>query len=345
MTQTNRAFIKAYRTDEPQHAPASHTIGAAARPQSVEPARRKDHAPNSNSSPTTTIAAATDRSALYGPRPATPPRSSAATSGEKRPLSSFIASTGIARLSSEPAEGDFFRPGTTVASFHWPEVCRKLARQCSADLARVADVLVTHAAAGRSLIGLLALRPGLGATTITLSLAAKLAERRRRVIVVDGNFRAPCIAQLLEAEPTAGWQDVLKHGAPLPDAAIRAADDRLDLLALGEKIPNDALKLVSGLQAVVTAGVLRHAYDHVLIDAGAFISKATQPVAIELLRNMGIDGAIAVTGPRLNESAEIAALADQLARISCEFLGAVENRVLVNGPPTSYRGHELNAAH
>jgi len=336
MTQTNRAFIKAYRTDEPQPTPASPTISAAARPLSVEAIARNER--NQTSSISTA-----ERSALYGPRPAVPSRIPGAASGEKRPLSSFIASTGIARL-SDSAEGDFFRPGTTVASFHWPEVCRKLARQCGADLARIADLLVTNAAAGRSLIGLLALRPGLGATTITLSLAARLAERRRRVIVVDGNFRTPCMAKWLEAEPTSGWQDVLKHGAPLTDAAIRATDDRIDLLALGEKIPNDALKLVSGLQAVVTAGVLRHAYDHVLIDAGAFLSKSSQPVAVELLRNMGIDSVIAVTGPRLNESAEVSALADQLARIGCEFLGTIENRALVYNSSVGQFGHEYNAA-
>jgi Mrp family chromosome partitioning ATPase len=277
----------------------------------------------------------TERSAIYGPRSERPHsdpfpgggRQKEGGKGEKRPLSSFIASTGIARLGTELTEGDFFRPGTTIASFHWPEVCRTLMRSCGDQLAQVADLLVTHAAAGRSLVGVLAMAPADGASTTALCLASRLAERRRRVIVVDGNFRKPRLAKMLEVEPTAGWQDVLKHGAPLTDAVVRATDDRLDLLALGEKIPNDALRLVSGLQAVVTAGVLRHAYDHVLLDAGAFGDAASQPLALGLIRNMGIDAAIAVTRPDRGEPRDINALADHLNRGGCEFLGTIANRV------------------
>jgi Mrp family chromosome partitioning ATPase len=246
---------------------------------------------------------------------------------EKRPLSAFIASAGIGRLDTERADNDFFRPGTTVASFHWPEVCRTLLRTCGHPLSQVADVLTTHASAGRSLVGILAMNPGDGATTTALCLASRLAERQRRVIMVDGNFRTPRLAKLLEAEPTAGWQDVLKHGAPLTDAVVRAADDGLDLLALGEKIPGDALRLVSGLQAVVTAGVLRHAYDHVLFDVGALNDTAPQPLLLEMMRNMGVDAAIAVTRPGRAEPRDIDALARHLSRCGCEFLGTIENRI------------------
>lgn len=354
MTTTNKAFIKAYRTDEAQAAPTSPTIGAPARPQVPAASAPVERTAAPSTGPT-------ERSALYGPRPQSPvvrrshdpapgqkdgrrlradqPAADAATRlpdrpqktapvGEKRPLSSFIASTGIARLDSEPAEGDFFRPGTTIASFHWPEVCRALSRHCGEQLDEVADLLVNHAAAGRSLVGILGMTPGRGATTTALCLAARLAERRRRVILVDGNFCYPRLAKWLEVEPTAGWQDVLKHGAPLTDAVVRATDDHLDLLALGEKIPNDALRLAAGLQAVVTAGVLRHAYDHVLVDAGAFLGAASQPIVLELMRNMGIDAAIAITGPRSAKPHEVNALAEHLSRSGCELLGTIENRVL-----------------
>lgn len=357
MTTTNRAFIKAYRIDEPQAPPASQTAGVAA----------GHHAPAPHVPEKLTIAAiapAAERAADGGPEPAldaarptasnpaTPPvreepkqlgafqyrtdspeHSSAARpspsrhTGEKRPLSSFIASAGIARLGTERADGDFFRPGTTVASFQWPGVCRALLRHEGDPLGRIADLLVHHAAAGRSLVGVLALAPHDGATTTTLCLASRLVDRRRRrVILVDGNFRRPRLAKWLDVEPTAGWQDVLKHGAPLTDAVIRATNDRLDLLALADKVPNDALRLASGLQAVVTAGVLRHAYDHVLLDAGAYHDEHSKPILLELMRNMGVDAAIAVTRSGHSNPGDIDALADQLARSGCEFLGIVENR-------------------
>jgi Mrp family chromosome partitioning ATPase len=144
---------------------------------------------------------------------------------------------------------------------------------------------------------------------------------------VDGNFARPRLAAWLEAMPTAGWQEVLTHGAPLADAAIRATDDRLDLLALGAKAVADPVRLVSGLQAVVTAGVLRHAYDAVLIDAGAFSNPTQKSLVLAMVRNLGIDGVVAIAGPEPAEPRDLATLADQLARTGCELLGTIENRI------------------
>jgi Mrp family chromosome partitioning ATPase len=255
-----------------------------------------------------------------------PQKTSGRPANEKRPLSAFIASTGIARLNTEPAEGDFFRPGNTVASFHWPAVCRTLSRQCGAELGQVADMLVSHAAAGRSLIGVVGLKPHDGATTAAICLAMRLADRHRRTILVDANFKHPQLANVLEAEPTSGWQEVLKYGSPLTDAAVRATDDRVDLLALSAKMPKDLQRCISGLQAVVTAGVLRHAYENVIFDLGAFLDVASQPILLELVRNMGVDAVIAVTRPGAPVARDVDTLADQLARSGCELLGTIENR-------------------
>jgi Mrp family chromosome partitioning ATPase len=326
MSTINQAFIKAYRKDEAQPTPASPAMATPARTNAAAAIEK----PAAAKSATVT---AGERSALYGPRPGA--ASGTNNSGdstttvppisEKRPLSSFIASTGIARLNTEPADGDFFRPGTTVASFQWPAVCRTLSRQCGNELNHVADLLSTHAAAGRSLVGILGLKRFEGATTIALCLAQRLAGRRKRTILVDANFRHAEVASLLETEPTAGWQEVLTRGTPLTDAAIRATDDRLDLLALGGRMPSDLLRAVTGLQAVVTAGVLRHAYEHVIFDLGAYLDAASQPVALELVRNMGIDAVVAVTRPRAAIQPEIGTLADQLSRCGCDLLGTIEN--------------------
>jgi Mrp family chromosome partitioning ATPase len=346
MSKINQAFIKAYRKDEAQATPAS--------PAMANPARASVAAVRPAMAPAASADTA-ERSAIYGPRPADAPvvRGSpdpaldqnkhrhvlgrpavegVARSGdrpqlgsEKRPLSSYIASTGIARLSTEPAEGDFFRPGTTVASFQWPTVCRTLSRQCRADFARVTDLLASHAVAGRSLIGVIGMKRFEGATTVALCIAQRLADRRDRAILVDANFRHPEIASLLETEPTAGWQEVLTRGAPLTEAAIRATDDGLDLLALGGRMPSDLLRAVSGLQAVVTAGVLRHAYDQVIFDLGAYLDAASQPVVLELLRNLGIDAVVAVTRSSSESHRDIGTLADQLGKTGCEFLGIIEN--------------------
>jgi Mrp family chromosome partitioning ATPase len=318
MTNSNQAFIKAYRQDDPQLTPDSPAIANPARAAAPAVATPFAHAAR---------AVTGERSAIYGPpeSAARPDTKNTTAAVEKRPLSSFIASTGIARLSTEPADGDFFRPGTTVASLRWPNVCRTLSRQCAQELGKIADLLITHAKAGRALVGIVGLKRFEGATTTALCLAQRLAERRRRTILVDANFRNPELADLLEAEPTAGWQDVLMRGSPLTDAAIRATDDRLDLLALCGRMPTDVARAVAGLQAVVTAGVLRHAYEHVLFDLGAYFDAASQPIVLELVRNMGIDAVVAITRSAGAAPRDVDRLVDQLARSGCEFLGTIEN--------------------
>ncbi len=323
MTTTDQAFIKAYRHDDPQAAPATPAITGSVRP-----------APTGAGVAMNSVASATgERSALYGPLPegaalGAKTQSHAARGGaEKQPLSAFIARPLHAAPGAQLAEGEFLRPGTTIAAFQWPPICRALAERCGTQLDGVADRLVTEAGGGRSLIGVMGLKSGLGATTTALCLAARLACRDRRVILVEGNFCRPRLASWLEAVPTIGWQEVLQHGGPLADAVVRAKDNRFDLLALGDRKPNNVLRLVGGLQAVVTAGVLRHAYDLVLIDTGAFFDATSQPIVLELTRNMGLDAILAVTGPKPAATSELATLAAHLGRSGCELLGTIENRV------------------
>jgi Mrp family chromosome partitioning ATPase len=313
MTTSDQAFIKAYRHDAAEAAPASPALAGPAAAENAPAA--------------TASAIAGERSALYGPRAAgTQPPQRAITTTEKRPLSSFLVRP-LKTAGSEPAEAEFLRPGTTIASFHWPPVCRALAHQAEEQLEGVAGLLATEADAGRTLIGVVGMFPGRGTSTIALCLAARLARRRRRLMLVDANFCSPRLAAWLEAAPTTGWQDVLKHGGPLADAVVRATDDGFDLLALDARKPDKALQLVGGLQAVVTAGVLRHAYDLVLLDLGAFIDSAAQPIVLELVRNMGLDAVLAVTGPEPADARDLDTLAGHLRRSGCELLGTIENRV------------------
>src|SRR6476660_2921042 len=219
MSTTNRAFIKAYRQDT---ADDSLTSGNA-------PAMlNQSGAPTRNAG----LRAATTTTAVGGlSRPSFEPQ----RSGQKRPLSSFIALPQSPAQTSQNDNVNFLEPGTTVASFQWPKICRTLNQQSGPQLDRVADLLRAQASAGHSLVGVMGLFPRVGATTAALCLAARAARRVRRIILADGNFCHPRLASWLDAVPTVGWEEVLKHTAPLADAVIRATDDNLDILALGAK--------------------------------------------------------------------------------------------------------------
>jgi Mrp family chromosome partitioning ATPase len=220
-----------------------------------------------------------------------------------------------------------FRPGTTVASFRWPSICRSLAQQCRAELDGVGDMLLSEAEQGSSIIGIAGLFPGSGATTTLLALAARLALCKRRILLVDGNFQRPQLAASLDVVPTAGWQEVLGGGAQLSDAIIRAADDSIDVLALGANSPDDVLRLVAGPQVKASAGTIRRHYDLTLVDLGAFFDATSKPIMLELIRNMRIGAALVVALSEETDSRDLGTLAEQLGRSGCELLGRIENRV------------------
>jgi Mrp family chromosome partitioning ATPase len=321
MSSTNKSFIKAYRHDQgqPQDAQASRRGGAETR-------TNKTAAGRGDAAKTSTVAVTQSQA------PGRTATGRAIGSAEKRPLSSFIAGpqpTQALRVDT-PEQTTFLRAGTTVASFQWPPICRSLMQKCGSQLDQVTRLLWTRAGAGNSLIGVFGLFSGSGATTTALCLASRAATGGRRVIVGDANFRSPRLALLLEAVPTAGWEEVLKHAAQLQDAVIHATHDNLDLLALGTKLLSDPLPVVGGLQAAVTAGMLRHAYDLSILDLGTFFDPVSQPIFLELVSNLGVDAAIAVAGPDPADRRDLATITEQLDRTGCEFLGVVENRIALN---------------
>jgi Mrp family chromosome partitioning ATPase len=311
MSTTNRAFIKAYRQDSANvspiggNSPAMLQQGGAPAADAATP-----------TAATTTATSGQARPSLASQR-----------SGQKRPLSSFLARPQSPISSAQNVDANFLEPGTTVASFQWPKTCRTLNQQAGLQLDRVADLLRAQASAGHSLVGVMGLFPRVGATTASICLAARAARRVRRVILADGNLCHPRIASWLDAVPTAGWEEVLKHSAMLAEAVIRATDDNLDLLALGPNAVKDPQGLAAGLQAAASAGVLRHAYDLVIFDLGTFFDPASQPVLLELVRNMGIDTVVAVAGPEPADPRDMATVTEYLEPIGCQLIGTIENRV------------------
>jgi Mrp family chromosome partitioning ATPase len=108
---------------------------------------------------------------------------------------------------------------------------------------------------------------------------------------------------------------------------IRATDDNLDILALGPKATKDPQPLAAGLQAAVSAGVLRHAYDLVLVDLGTFFDPASQPIVLELIRNMGIDSVVTVAGPEPADRRDMATITEYFEPLGCQLMGTIENCV------------------
>lgn len=325
MSTTNEAFIKAYRHDPARTAaptPVHARTPTAAAWQTSIAIVAADHAlPATNVAaiePSASAAVADDEensshvwATSYQP-----------TIG-KRPLSTFTAPS---TANPEPSEATF-TPETTISSFSWPRVCRTLWQQYGDRYQSVANTLATKCLNEQSLIGVTGLHAGDGCTTTLLTLAIALATRKERVILVDANFQSPRLAGALGVEPTIGWQDVLEHGVPVADAVIHAAKDGVDLLPLDTQGAHRHIgQRVSGLQTFITAGVLRYAYDVVLVDLGALLAPKSFATIDHLLQDMRIDAVLTVTDPR-NAAHDDLVLAEELLDESgCELLGVIENR-------------------
>jgi hypothetical protein len=206
----------------------------------------------------------------------------------KRPLSAYLSRQQPPQPATTQTKTIPFRAGTTVASFRWPAVCRALAQESAAELDSVADLLLDQVALGHSTFGVLSLFPNGGCTTTAFCLAARLAGRNQRVVLVEGSFYTPRLAQWLDVVPTASWQEVLAGDAPITDALVHSVDERLDVLLLSNMSPSDPLLLAGSPQAMNTAEILRKRYELVLVDLGAYFDPRSQPVALELARSMGI---------------------------------------------------------
>lgn len=365
MTATNRAFISAYRQDAAESPWGSFVAHSASRPAGLQPSVEIVAAAASGSRRPGEPA---HRAALLGstidvvPPPADPPvalppppasrrrperalplgypppaRRADPAAGVKRPLSEFMPRAGEIRRSSVPSDvptaPGSFRVGTTVASLRWPPVCHSLLRQSGEQFDILVDSVLPQSTGTSRLLGVLGLFPGVGCSTTALCLAARAALRGRRTVLVEGNFFRPRFGRWLDVMPTVGWHDVLDGAAPLADAMIRTVDERFDLLILSAERLDDPLALVAGAPTSATAAILRQHYDVVLVDLGGYFEPRSQPVALELVRQLNVDAALLVAQPEEADPRDLNTVAARLAPLGCEVAGIVENRTARPTPP------------
>lgn len=330
----NQAFIKAYRHDSPRAATPAPT-----QPESQARLRQSVSA-RTSAEPVAVWQSSVEIVTADFRWPATPivapnVKIEPQTVIGRRPLSSFAPEQAVESPAiAEPT----FTPETVISAFRWPPVCRSLWQEYADQYERIAEILLSRSSRepGRGgVIGVGSLHAGDGATTTLLCLAVALAARKRSVIMVDANFRAPRLASLLGVQASTFWQDVLEQGLPVAEAVIRAENDGVDLLPLDLREPGghetsrhepNGAKLASGLQTAITAGVLRYAYEVVLVDLGAILAPRSFATMSHLIRNLRIESAVAVTDSKHVEQDDFAVAGELLDETGCELLGWIENR-------------------
>ncbi len=167
-------------------------------------------------------------------------------------------------------------------------------------------------------IGIVAARPGLGASTTAANLAISLAEVAKRVLVVDADLRRPTQARLLGTKPEPGLADVLAGKVPAVKAIQPAAVAGVNVLAAGKAAPASFGLFETGIGGVIEE--LRSAFDYVIVDTPA---AAVFPDA--LIAAPHLDGVILVARAEEARSGAFEEMRERLTHMHAVVLGVVLN--------------------
>jgi uncharacterized protein involved in exopolysaccharide biosynthesis/Mrp family chromosome partitioning ATPase len=107
--------------------------------------------------------------------------------------------------------------------------------------------------------------PSEGKTTLAVSLAVYVAQIRRRVLLVDLDFRHPTVQRALRTRAKRGVVDLLLHDLPPADVIQRVPHLGLDYLPM-TRCPVDPVALFAGDQLSRLLHQLRESYDCVIVD-------------------------------------------------------------------------------
>ena len=165
---------------------------------------------------------------------------------------------------------------------------------------------------------------GSGGTTVISNLAASFAGSERRVLVIDGNFRRPAMADVFGVAPGPGLGDVLSGHATLDQGVQDCRVEKVSVLTAG----SDGHRAVELLTTPRLARVLAEAkqkFDVVLVDAPAAVVAGDW----QTLANH-VDATVLVVRALQEERGLVGRLIGQLREARPEHLGVVINAVRSN---------------
>ncbi|UCE58677.1 MAG: polysaccharide biosynthesis tyrosine autokinase [Phycisphaerales bacterium] len=109
-----------------------------------------------------------------------------------------------------------------------------------------------------------------GATTVACNLAVAMAQRNRRVLLIDANFRRPRLQKLFNQTDKQGLSNVLIGSASLQSCVAQSGVASLDVLGSGP-IPPNPVELLAGevCEKLIAEAVAQ--YDQVIIDTAPLL--------------------------------------------------------------------------
>ena len=109
-----------------------------------------------------------------------------------------------------------------------------------------------------------------GKTTISVNIAAALAEDGPRVLLIDADLRHPSVAHKIDIDGSAGLTHVLSGQAAVKDVIQRYWKPNLHIIPAGPKPPNASTLLNSPLMTTLVANAMQQ-YDYIIIDTAPMV--------------------------------------------------------------------------
>lgn len=176
-------------------------------------------------------------------------------------------------------------------------------------------------------------RPNEGKSTSALTLARAFARIGMRVLLVDGDMRAPSLHKILACDLNVGLSNILSGGS-VEGSVVQATDQaNLMFLACGPRPPNPA-ELLGGERMKEFLKTAKEEFDLVIIDGPPVLGLADGPLLASIVGGTVI---VVEAGVTKRQSAKTAVGRLRVAR--AHVIGAVLNKFDVRKAGFSYSYH------
>ena len=221
-------------------------------------------------------------------------------------------------------------PMYQVDHFAWPKACDLFERRAGEQLGTLTKAIEATAFSGTRYLGFASHRKAEGCTTVLASVARRLIQNERRVVLVDADLANPRLAENLGLAVDAGWEKVAAGECGLEDVLIESTGDgELTLLPWCGPTMEAETPLFEDPLDFALFKTLGENYDLVLFDLGAIGTGAhTDSARSPLLHSDCIDSVLIVQDVRATQRDQVLEVKETLEAAGIRPAGITENFVV-----------------